>query len=213
MADPSDYFTDAHDGLAGIMGYLLNVNIPPNFKKGILRNAMKISKNLIDNEEKLRELQTVNNKLMATRRIKYGTWSLCPDTADALLGLNKRRECIKKDTKCQQTKYEMTDTRADLPELLKLNEDESNRGDQLQIFYSSTRRPSSDTRADTEELFMPNKDKSNRGHQLQKSCSRANRLSRDIGEPRTANGCIGLLQTVPWKINDAAIPQKSSNRY
>ena len=83
-------FAEAHDGLAGIMGYLLNVEIPPLVKRGILRNAMKISTNLEDGERRLQELIALNNKLVATRRIKLGTWSICPDSAE--IALNRRRE-------------------------------------------------------------------------------------------------------------------------
>ena len=108
MADPSD-FAEAHDGLAGIMGYLLNVDVPPCVKQGILRNAKKISKNLAENEEKLRALQLFNNKLMATRRVKRGTWSLCPETAEVLI--SKQREHKKRDEQNKRTERRKTSAR------------------------------------------------------------------------------------------------------
>ena len=109
MACPSDHFAEAHDGLAGIMGYLLNVDVPPCVKQGILRNTKKIYKNLVENEEKLRALQIFNSKLMATRRIKNGAWSLCPETADVLL--SKQREHKKRDEQNKRTERTRTSAR------------------------------------------------------------------------------------------------------
>ena len=130
MADPSD-FAEAHYGLAGIMGYLLNVDVPPCVKQGILRNAKKISKNLAENEEKLRALQLFNNKLMATRRIKHGTWSLCPETAEVLL--SRQREYKKRDEQIKRTEPKKTSAR----ELESNKEDSRTGNDQNGLLQSA----------------------------------------------------------------------------
>ena len=70
-----NHFAVAHDGLASIMGYLVNVDVPPFVKQGILRNAIKISQNLEDNERRYQQIMALNTKLC----------SLCPADADILL--------------------------------------------------------------------------------------------------------------------------------